>query len=185
MGPFAIAPIVEGHGDVLAVRVLLHVLRPELQVCRPIRIHRSRIADSQYMRQYFGIADANIKDAGNLGGVLVLADSDDDCPAELGPRLLGMAGDIIGHRQTEVVLAKRMFEAWIIGGRAAGMLQADDPEAIANPKGRLKTHLGNHSETVDQPSLTSRINPVAAAASCPSSAKLDRALDAFRPTNET
>ena len=179
MTAFAVAPIVEGHGDVIAVPVLLRALRPEFRVCRPIRVYRNRIEDHRYMQRYFCIADANIRDAGDHGGVLVLIDSDDDCPAELGPRLQEMSRQAIEHRRTEVVLAKRTFESWILGGGAVESGPVDEPEERANPKQHLKTLLGHYSETVDQPRLTSRINSTAAAASCPSFAKLQRALASF------
>jgi hypothetical protein len=48
------------------------------------------------------------------GGVLVLLDADDDCPAEYGPALLARAKAARPDKQVAVVLAMREFEAWFL-----------------------------------------------------------------------
>ena len=51
---------------------------------------------------------------GRAGGVLVLLDADDDCPAALGPALLERARAARSDVPISVVLANREFEAWFI-----------------------------------------------------------------------
>ena len=81
-----IQPIVEGHGDVTAVPVLLRRFVAEAQawpvrIGRPIRQPRNQL-----------VVEAGVKRAVRLacvqpdcGAVLMLFDGNSDCPAELGP----------------------------------------------------------------------------------------------------
>jgi len=82
------------------------------------------------------------------GGVFVLIDADDDCPAELGPRLLARARAARPDRKIAIVLAKREFEAWFLA--AASSLAGRrglpdefesplDPETVRDAKGKLGT----------------------------------------------
>jgi hypothetical protein len=52
------------------------------------------------------------RDTGPGAPILVVADADDDCPATLGPTLLGRARRT--DRAVAVVLAKRELESWFI-----------------------------------------------------------------------
>jgi hypothetical protein len=95
--------------------------------------------------------------------VLVLLDADDDCPAQLGPRLLTWAGR--GNLPVSVVLAKVEFEAWFLAAAAsiAGhrglcepLVPPADPEAVHDAKGWLSRNMlegRRYSETLDQPAL--------------------------------
>jgi hypothetical protein len=80
---------------------------------------------------------------GPSGGILVLLDADDDCPAELAPALLNRARSARPDRRVSVVLAKREFEAWFLAsaqslaGRfssPADMEAPDDPEGVRGAK---------------------------------------------------
>ncbi|WP_407318681.1 DUF4276 family protein [Isoptericola halotolerans] len=80
------------------------------------------------------------------GGVLVLADSDDD-PADLLWRLDESVREAKASRPVIVTLAVREFEAWLLAGieslRAHRSVTDDaafdgDPEEPRNPKGRLE-----------------------------------------------
>ena len=51
---------------------------------------------------------------GPSGGILVLLDADDDCPAELAPTLLNRARSARPDCRVSVVLANREFEAWFL-----------------------------------------------------------------------
>ena len=81
-----IQPIVEGHGEVAAVPVLLRRLLAEARITgvdvgRPIRRTRSQLATQEGLAR--SIALARIQP--NCAAILVLFDGDDDCPALLGP----------------------------------------------------------------------------------------------------
>jgi hypothetical protein len=163
-----ISCIVEGHGEVQAVPILLRRLRdllaPEVQleVGVPIRVPRSNLAKQEDLKRYVTLAASQ---AGEDGGVLVLLDADDDLPCELGPRLLKYAKEARSDRRIRVVAAMREFEAWFLAAaeslRGRRDLPADltapaDPEAIRDAKGWLTRHMVGRSyrETIDQPALT-------------------------------
>jgi len=66
--------------------------------------------------------------------VLVLLDADDDCPMELAPRLLGSARKARSDADIACVIAKRMFENWIVAGAStlAGVNDLPDPLPARN-----------------------------------------------------
>jgi len=81
-----------------------------------------------------------------VGGVLVLLDADDDCPAQFGPRLLKRARASRPDKRIAVVLANREFEAWFLAAAPSLAGQHDfaadfpmpvDPERPRDCKGLL------------------------------------------------
>ena len=142
-----------------------HILFPELQVFipSPIRVPRSKIVKEGELEQRIELAAQKI---GGQGGIFVILDSDDDCPAELGPTLLDRAAQTRGDLPIAVVLANHEFEAWFLAAaeslRGKRELKNDihssrAPEAIRNAKGWLSERMGDnrtYRETRDQPALT-------------------------------
>jgi hypothetical protein len=164
-----IACVVEGHGEVGALPKLLHRIAADLGIPlltskSPLRIPRSKLIAPQ------GIEDAVNAKASEVtgsGGILVLIDADDDCPAERGPGLLARARKARPDKRIAVVLANREFEAWFLA--AAPSLAGKhgfpdtfpspaDPEAPRDCKGlltRARAHGFPYKETVDQAPLAS------------------------------
>ncbi len=168
-----VATIVEGHGEVAALPVLLRRLcewcTPHVQadVPTPIRVHRERFLnrEDEFKRHLLLAAQK----CGDDGWVLVLLDADDDCPAELGERILQHAQQYIAHRRVSVVLANREYEAWFIA--AADSLQgcrgfvfdlddAVDAEEPRDVKGWMRKRMASKSygETTDQPAFSARMD---------------------------
>jgi hypothetical protein len=123
-----IASIVEGDGEVPALPKLLHRIAaevgvPDLRTPTPMRIPRGKITISGGIER--AVAAAALRVSGR-GGVLVLLDADDDCPAEYGPLLLARATAARPDQQVFVVLANREFEAWFLAAAPslAGQLQS-------------------------------------------------------------
>lgn len=184
-----IYPIVEGHGEVAAVPILLRRIAAELlerqdvEVLRPHRLQRGRIvAAAQDLQKALQLARLKVAGA-DKGIVLVLLDADDDCPADLAPALLKKIRQ--PGFEASVVVAKREFEAWFLAAarslrghpRVLDMAEAPDgPESIRGAKEYLKSKILNepvYSETVDQPSLVACLDLSEARAS-PSFDKLCR-----------
>ena len=101
--------------EVAALPILLRRLGEWLSpgkpvmVPTPIRVRRDRFLNrDEEFRRMLLLAAAK---CGAAGWILVLLDADDDCPAELGPRILERAQRVAPHRPISVVLAKREFEA--------------------------------------------------------------------------
>ena len=113
---FVVAPIVEGHGDVAAVPVLLRRLCPEIPVARPVRFPRSRLIEEPQLVRAARIAAANITER---GAVLLVIDADEDCAAEIGPKLQATLTRAIPQLLCRVGIVVREFEAWIVGGDAS------------------------------------------------------------------
>jgi len=107
----SIAAIVEGHAEVESVPVLLRRIFAQLgvsdiQVARPFRVKRNRVVKPGELERAIS---QTIRDRAEIGGIMVLIDSDDDCPAELGLQLLERAKNTT-HIPVSVVLAHREFE---------------------------------------------------------------------------
>ena len=86
-----VACIVEGHGEVRAVPLLLRRIAQEfdpslvLDVLPPLRVPRSRLIKKDELERAVEFA---ARKTGGRGAVLLLIDSDDDCPAQVGPSLM-------------------------------------------------------------------------------------------------
>lgn len=169
-----IATIVEGDGEVAALPIVLRRLAewlsPELgavEVPTPIRVRRDRFLNrDEEFRRMLLLAAAK---CGEAGWILVLLDADDDCPAELAPKILDRAQDVVPHRRVSVVLANREFEAWFLAGaesldgkRGFSYAQQEtfDPEAVRNAKGWLSERMGagRYRETTDQPAFATLLD---------------------------
>jgi Domain of unknown function (DUF4276) len=163
-----IACIVEGHGEVEAVPILIRRIvatvdaRIVLDLKKPIRVARNKLVKPGEIERSVELAVA--KTSGR-GGVLILVDADDDCPATLGPDLLRRAREARSDVPLAVVLAKREFEAWFLAaatslagrrGLRADLAPPPEPEAKRGAKEWLaerKTDGYAYSETTDQAAL--------------------------------
>ena len=161
--------IVEGQGDVAAVPVLIRRiasdLYPELaiDIPRPIRVHRNQVVQPDKLEQEVELAARRI---GEQGAIFIILDSDEDCPAELGPALLRRASQVHSNLPVAVVIAKNEFEAWFLAaaesirgrrGLRNDIQSPDDPEAIRDAKGWLSNRMEEgrkYHEKRDQPALT-------------------------------
>jgi hypothetical protein len=163
-----IACIVEGHGEVQAVPILLRRLASTLDpalsltVEQPIRITKSKLLQAGELERAVELAARKVDGA---GAILILLDRDEDCPATLGPALLGRARAVRGDVPIAAVLAKPEFEAWFLA--AAESLRGrrgmrDDlespvhPESVRGAKEWLAERMTSdrhYVETLDQPAL--------------------------------
>ncbi len=188
MRSVTIASVVEGHGDVQALPVLLRRIAAEvdpgsnLWVPRPFRINRSGLVRP-------GRMEAVVQTLGDwvtgAGGVLVLIDADEDCPADLGPSLSERAQTARPDKNVAVVLANREFEAWFLAsapslagrrGLPEVLESPTDPESIAGAKEWLSHRMPDapYKETSDQAAFAAVFDTKAARAKAPSFDKLWR-----------
>jgi len=160
--------IVEGQSEVEAVPVLIRRvaanLYPELviDIPRPILVHRYRVIKEGELEREVELAAQKV---GGRGAILVVLDSDNVCPAELGPALLDRALQTRSDLPIAVVIAKNEFEAWFLAaaeslrgkrGLKDNIYSPDEPEAIRDAKGWLSDQMENnraYRETRDQPAL--------------------------------
>ena len=165
--------IVEGHSEVEAVPLLIRRvaanLYPELAVTipRPIRVSRDKILEVGQLEKWIEVTSVRI---GGQGAIFVILDSDDDCPAELGPALFERALQVSSNLPIAVVIANREFEAWFLAaaeslrgqrGLKNDIYPPSDPEAIRGAKEWLSNQMEGsrkYRETQDQPALTARFD---------------------------
>jgi hypothetical protein len=168
-----IASIVEGHGEVQAVPILIRRIAQELdppamvQCLPPLRVPRFKLVKPGELERSVELA---ARKTGGKGGVLIIIDSEDDCPAELGPRLLARAQAARKDVPIAAVLAKREFEAWFLAaaeslrgerGLFDDLVAPPDPEAVRGAKEWLSArmpHTMKYREVIDQPALTSQFD---------------------------
>jgi Domain of unknown function (DUF4276) len=169
-----VSAIVEGHGEVSAVPILLRRIgawkTPDVrtQILPPIRVHRDRFIRKEV--EFSRVLKLAAAKAGAGGRVFILLDADDDCPAELGGALLARARTEIPHIPVSVVLANREYEAWFIAAASSlngkrGFffdpgLDAIDAEAERNAKGWVRERLqtGTYGEVLDQPGFSASMD---------------------------
>lgn len=162
-----IITIVEGHSEMESVPLLIRriavIEAPGLVVrIRPIKIHFSKLLKAGELERAVQFAARTVDQA----RVLILADCEDDCPAQLGPELLRRAMAARPDLPVRVVLAKREFESWFIAaalslrgkrGLAKDLEPLENPESKRGAKEWLEEHMPvaqGYSEVLDQPALT-------------------------------
>jgi len=167
--------IVEGHGEVVAVPVLVRRLAAELdlttafEIVPPFRLARGKLVKQSELER---AVELMARKVGPGGPLLILLDADDDCPASLGTQLRGWAEAARADRSIAVVVAAREFEAWFIAavgslggvcGIPSGLAAPPDPEAIRDAKGWLALRASSgYAPTADQVVLATRFDWTAA-----------------------
>ncbi len=184
-------PIVEGHGEVEALPVLLRRILQctnssggQIIVGKPIRQDRHKIVKIGELERAIQLAELKRCDA-----ILVVLDADDDCPAKLGPELLARARQARPDIPVWVVIAKSEFETWFIGGIeslrgvrgiASDALPPEKPETIRGAKEWLSQRMPtarSYLEVDDQPALAARFDLDQTRVRCPSFDKFLRDIE--------
>lgn len=161
-------PIVEGHGEVAAVPVLLrrllwdHAQCYGMEVGSPVRRTCSQFRREEEVHRMVRLALLQP----DCAAVLLLFDGEDDCPLELATKVRGWAQEAAGATPCEVVIAYREYETWFLAsveslrgrwGIADDATAPDDPEAKRDAKGALEEFLPprrGYSPTVDQADMS-------------------------------
>lgn len=171
MSRVRIAPIVEGHGEVQAVPMLIRRIAVEVDpvltaaIEPPIRVPANRLRKLGELERTVELAARKL---GGAGGILILVDCDWDngCPKWDGPVLLQRAQSARPDMPISLVLAYREYEAWFIAaaesirgrrGLANTVEVVADPEGIRGAKEWLSSRMPPnrpYAETTDQPALT-------------------------------
>lgn len=182
--------VVEGRGEVQAIPCLCWRIRNYLQAWQwivdqsPVRQSRAALVDERKpspkrLPREDGLARAvELAVRRPADAVLVMCDSDDDCPAIWGP-----AAEVLLSRHRAIggaVMAVREFEAWLlISHLKVATLEGRSLEDIRDAKGKLGRLTGEYTPTVHQRRLTERMDLETVWACSDSFDKLMRALAAI------
>ena len=167
-----IIPIVEGDGEVTAVpallrKILVQATRYDIQIARPKNANgRGNLLKEGGLEKFIRYAWKER----DCGAILVLVDAENDC-AKFVARDFARRIEAIGVLfPVVIVVAKRMYEAWILSSIASiaghldlpvGLITPPDAEEIPNPKVWLDRHFPRgraYKETQDQEAMTHLID---------------------------
>ena len=171
-----IAIIVEGDGEVTAAPALLSLALQQFQCFdifprQPaINAHGGgNLTCAGGLERFLELAYR----APDCEAVLVLIDSEGDCPKELARKLVARIQVKGARRPTAVVVAHRMYEVWfvasasslnglVLGSRTMGndLEIPAEPESIKDPKWWIENRMKprQYKETEDQLVLTRKID---------------------------
>ncbi len=169
-----IKPIVEGHGEMEALPILLRKIAGERfnvwnpPILRPGRYRSSRLVKQRNGKWEFG--PDLLKAAGHArnegaSALLILLDADDLCVKQASGVLTPKLAEATGFEASSLIFAVREYEAWFLAS-AETMVEnaatyARDPEERRDAKGELEQHLNlrfPYDERADQPAYTSRLD---------------------------
>lgn len=167
--PMRLVCVVEGKGEVKAIPNLCARILNTLEVWswsvdpEPIRQPRTCLVDGRIGSPMRPVKEDQFDRAVQLAlrsrradGVLVLCDSDDDCPAVWGPTA--------SKRMTAVcrgaaVMAHREFETWILQGlEHAAALEPEMIERRRDAKGLLRRYVPGYRPGKDQLAATRQLD---------------------------
>ncbi|MCK6639064.1 MAG: DUF4276 family protein [Bacteroidia bacterium] len=169
---------VEGHGELEAVGNLLSRLSrymtiTGLQFAKPRRIHK--IVTDEGIERAINLSIA----LGNVDGILILRDSEDNCPRVFAPRISSRIRQHLTNFPVAIVLLYREFETLflpcishmagkeiaMISGRRETLIRTGasfmgDPEGRRDAKGEVSSFFirGRYKPTLHQLPLTRNID---------------------------
>ncbi len=161
-------PIVEGHGEVTAVPVLLRRLLWEQAQCFGVSVGMPiRRSQSEFRREAKVHAAVRLAlSQPECAGILLLFDGEDDCPVELAAQVQEWARQAAGAVPCAVVIAYREYETWFLAAieslRGRCRISNDavappNPESKRNAKGSLEAFMPvgvSYAETIHQEKLS-------------------------------
>ncbi|MFJ6623631.1 DUF4276 family protein [Kitasatospora sp. NPDC091335] len=187
-----IAPIVEGHGEVKAVRDLITRIAMEycgawVEVAQPFKLDSNKMRKPDELARALRVQAARVP---SRGGVLVLRDGDDkdvDCPVALA-RSLAPAPELVGV-PVEIVIAHHEYEAWFLAsmeslrGHSAvrdDAVSPSEPEAKRDAKRQLEGLMNeSYKETLHQAKFSALVDLRAAAVSSRSFRRMVHAVESL------
>lgn len=197
MSRLRVAPIIEGHGEVESVRILLvrlwyNALGGEyIDVLQPIRQPRGTLVKEAGLERAVQLARGKLANSSGLpepGLVLILIDADEDCAKQLGPELLQRARRAAPGLDVTCVVANIEYETWFVAAAesltefldlSSDAQISEDPEKLGLKKAWVERRFRGtkYSKTLDQPRMTSAMDLVSCRKRSPSFDKLCRELE--------
>lgn len=179
MSRILVAPIVEGHGDADAVRVLIqkiwtYIGGEHAEILRPNRQPRTRLlqSDQEHLANAINFAATKLTHSSFPGhkAILILLDAEDDCAkhGSLGPLITKRAKEIRNDLDIFCVIANTMYETWFVASMDSldnyftlddNKTKPSDPEGERRGKKWVKQYYKKtYSPSIDQAKLSSGID---------------------------
>ena len=174
--PLRVVVVVEGHGEDGAVRTLLtriwyELLDGDAIEVIPWRCSQGRLLKKETLKKDVEQAAIKLHNTNKADWqrlLLIMIDSEGDCPAKLGQKLLAWAKEFRADTEIACVMPNPMFETWFAAAATSlrgkndlpsDIAKPDDPEAQGLGKGWIKKHLPRkYKETVDQPRFVGQMS---------------------------
>lgn len=196
MRKLQVLPIVEGHGEERAVRILLERLAQELragsfvEILHPIRQPRTRLVKERHLQRSVELAAVKLRQRTEDGVpqlILLLLDAEEDPACTLAPQLLAWMRQSRSDFDCACVLAVHEYETWFVAAAESlgehldleGETPPPDPEQERLRKAWIKKRFRgvSYSETIDQPAMTAQMDLKLCRERAPSFDKLCRELE--------
>jgi hypothetical protein len=164
----SIYAIVEGHGEVKSVPVLLRRIAAEIAPTTPLNclvphlLSRTKFKDRDAVSRALTIGIARLRPLKSPTAILFLMDADGDCPKEMREDFLSTHQTQLKAIRHSVIFAVREFEAWFLAANLtqahhrdlkADCLVIEKPEEVTDAKGLFKKSFisnGVYASSVDQ-----------------------------------
>jgi len=186
----ALVTVVEGHGEVESApliirRLIIERSIPSINIATPFRSKRHLIIRDGHLEK---VITTILTVRENCGGILILLDADDDCPAQLGTSLQTRAQKVTSV-PIRVVVANKELEAWFLGAKESlrgvrgikhNATTPVHPEEIRGAKEHLTENMSegrSYLEVDDQPAFAEKFDWRISQQVCPSFDKFVRSLD--------
>jgi Domain of unknown function (DUF4276) len=169
-----IKPILEGHGEVPALPILLRRIAGErFGIWNPPLLPPGHYPAGQLLRCENDVwvpGPGLIKAAGHARNedataLLVLLDADDFCVKSTSETVSPALAVTTGFDTARIVFAVREYEAWLLASAETlqdrTLVYPNDPEQPRDAKGALERHLGlpfPYNARTEQPAFSARIN---------------------------
>lgn len=155
--------LVSGHSEVAGVPILMRRLLGELGIhgVQPGKSPIRKPEGQLLKRDTRTLEDTIERLRRRHDGILVMVDLEDDCPAQLAPRLQARCEAACPDKPIAFVAAWRELETWFVWSAETllGVPPPPHPEAKRDAKKFLK-HNGrpNYNEVADAPGLAARLD---------------------------
>jgi hypothetical protein len=201
--PLRVGVIVEGQGEYEAVRVLLGRIwcdlllqKDYIEVLRPFRQPQGKLLKEEGLKAAVDAVKIKLGPETPDGPrklVLILIDSEGECPRTLAPQLLKWAREARSDADIACVLPHPMFETWFaaaasslagVNGLPPDLVTPQDPEEKKLGAGWVVKNLPrnrSYAKTVDQPRFAAKMDLALCRQNSPSFDKLCRELAGRSP----
>lgn len=165
-----IAPIVEGDGEEVAIRLLIQRIGYQrlglhIEVAKAYRLARGKMTQEKELCRAIRLQSLAV--SSSLGGVLIVLDADDDCPIELRDAIERHAWK--SGLSCQVVAANREYEAWFLAALPSLRTHKDvhddagydgDPDSPRDAKGCLRARMSViYRPKEHQPAFSALLDP--------------------------